>query len=171
MGANLTLLWVNLREKFSPPTQEVSLGLCFTSCVIQEKGKLFHGYSWDVLTWLHSSGQSFLLFICSDYHYHYTCSELPQSVTEFPPSWWELVFRKLSLQTGTLEITKILQPCTWLQRECWEEQAIRFCPRCLKTKLISNSRSTSARPAEATFFNYLLGNLLEKSGGFKARRH
>lgn len=86
------------------------------------------------------------------------------------------MFHKLSqlkLRTGTVEIyyMKILQKCTWPQRECWEEQAIRFGPRCLKTKLISSSSSASARPAEATFFNYLLGNLLEKSGGFKARHH
>lgn len=68
---------------------------------------------------------------------------------------------------------KMHKQSTGLQRECVSQGkwAIRCCYDCLKTELISNNMSAPALTAETALLCYLLGSLLEKSGGSKARLH
>lgn len=63
---------------------------------------------------------------------------------------------------------------TRLQRECVSQGKRAISRRrrcCLKTELISDNMSFAALAAEAALLCYLLGGLLEKSGGSKARLH
>lgn len=66
---------------------------------------------------------------------------------------------------------KMHKQSSGLQRECVSRGKWAISRRCLTTELISNNMSTAALTAESALLCYLLGRLLEKSGGSKARRH